>query len=154
MHRKLILAAAIGLAVANASVSSASDEVRSHGGRVDFILHDGKKPFSIPVGTTYLDPLRNFDCRSAKGCLVSVVGVLEFTNASPQLCSFVDGNPTFPTCGYPATAGDITAFVNFLGSAKVGPGTHTFQSAVNNSYSNNGMVDEWEVQYTVYEIGR
>ena len=73
MHRDLLFATVFGLASANVAAALASDEIRSHGTHVDFILHTGKTPISIQgTGLQYRDPVRNFSCKSVKGCIVSV----------------------------------------------------------------------------------
>jgi hypothetical protein len=143
IYGAMLLGAATGACIA-------SDEIRS-GGRVDLILHEGHKPITFQTGYTYLDPLKQFTCKSANGCIVAIHGVLEFSNNGPELCSFVDGSPTFPACGSITAGGDITAQVPFVGSARVSQGTHTIQSAASTN-NPGGTVNYWEMQYTVYEI--
>lgn len=153
MRRNLVLGAIIGLLFANASF--ASDEIRSHRGRVTFILHKDKEAnISIVTGLNYLDPIRNVDCKSATGCIISISGIAEITSGvgSPQLCSFVDQRPSFPACASQIIQGQMNR-INFLASAIVGQGTHAIQSAVSSSDS-TGTIDFWMMQYTVYEIDR
>jgi hypothetical protein len=144
----------VGLALANVEPVSANDAIRSGGGHIDFILHTGKKPVSIQgTGLQYLDPVRNFNCKSVKGCIVSVQGTFQFSgvNGYPGLCGFVDGNPTFPACAnFYSGFEQSTGLLNFLGSGRVTQGIHTIQSAVSDTVA-GGQIDYWEMQYTIYE---
>jgi hypothetical protein len=148
-RQNLITIGGVALLVAFSGPCVAGDEVRTGEGGVNLILHEGHKPITIQIGYNYLDTLRQFNCKSANGCIVTIHGVLEFTNNGPQLCSFVDGNPTFPACGS-ITANGGTAQVPFIGSAKVTHGTHTIQSAAS-AVNAGGSVNYWEMQYTVFE---
>jgi hypothetical protein len=149
MLRKLCAGTAIAI-LAMSTAAVANDEIRS-GGRVNLILHESHKPITAQAGLTYLDPLRHFNCRSANGCVVTIHGVLEYQNyGGPSLCSFIDGNPTLPACGYNDGYGP-SGEVPFTGSARVTQGIHTFQSAAKEA-GGGGTIADWEVEYAIYEI--
>jgi hypothetical protein len=94
-----------------------------------------------------IDRVRNVDCKSAKGCVLTITGWAWFNDSqSHAFCSYVDGVAAGPAC--PTQNADV---VSSLQTVDVPTGIHTIETKELQG-APGGVISAWEVNYTLYEL--
>lgn len=118
---------------------------RSHD--VIVIIHARDHDTNLKSTTNDIDMVRNVNCLSAKGCVITIAGWASLSGSQPYtFCSYVDGVAAGPAC--PTQTAPV---VSTLQSVDVPMGVHTVQTVETQS-APGGVISAWEVNYTLYEL--
>jgi hypothetical protein len=149
----LVVAAAAGIWSAAYAADDADAPVRWHGRDTVKIMRASMKPITLLVGDNAVDNPHTFICKSANGCVVTIMTSIQETNDSStenETCSYVDGIPGAPGC-VPNPAGSSRLLIITNQQQRVGLGSHVAQTIVNASNSGSQILG-WNVEYTIYEL--